>query len=175
MGKVVLYIAMSLDGYIADKDGGVAWLEGDGSDQANTGTYDEFIKTVETVILGYTTYHQVVTELSKDVWFYENQMTYVLTHKVVEDKPNIKFTSEPLVDLLTRLKQTQTGDIWICGGASIVNQALNHRMIDQYRIAIMPTVLGDGIPLFDSKETTLLKLVETHTYNGMVELVYENR
>ena len=61
MRKVTLFIAMSLDGYIADKDGGVDWLNGQEENGENTDTYSEFIKTIDTIIMGWNTYHQVST------------------------------------------------------------------------------------------------------------------
>ena len=61
MRKVILYIAMSLDGYIADKNGGVDWIEGDGSNKGNEGSYGKFIDTVDTVIMGYKTYNGTVS------------------------------------------------------------------------------------------------------------------
>lgn len=176
VAKVVLYIAMSLDGYIADIDGQVEWLEGDGSDRDNNGTYQNFIEGVKTVILGHSTYYQVANELSVGEWPYEDKMSYVLTHRKLENQSNIVFTDEPIVDLVHHLKgQGGDGDIWLCGGASIVNQALEQQLIDEFRITVIPTILGEGIPLFNQTHKTLLSLVETHTYNGMVELVYKKR
>ena len=84
MRKVISYIAMSIDCYIADKDGSVSWLSGDGSDPENGGSYNDFIGTVDTVILGYKTYNQIVTELSPEAWVYADKMRYVITHKNIK-------------------------------------------------------------------------------------------
>ena len=81
MRKIRLYIAMSLDGYIADKNGGVSWLSGHGQDEENIDTYSEFIKNVDTVIMGWNTYHQIVTELSPQEWVYADLKSYVITHR----------------------------------------------------------------------------------------------
>ena len=63
MRKIVLFIAMSLDGYIADTDGGVDWLAGQEDDAAESDdSYAEFVNSVDTVIMGWKTYHQIVTE-----------------------------------------------------------------------------------------------------------------
>lgn len=176
MRKVIAYIAMSVDGYVADKDGGVSWLGGDGSDEQNFGSYPEFIETVDTVILGYNTYHQIVTELSPNDWPYKGKKSYVLTHKQMESTSEITFTDESIETLLSRLKDEEGKDIWICGGANIIQQFHSRGLIDEYTLSIIPTILGDGIKLFDKQEQeSKLKLKSTRSYNGIVDLVYEKR
>lgn len=66
MRKIVLYIAMILDGYIADANGGVSWLRGQDPDNESEGSYPEFVRDIDTVVMGWETYHQVITELSPD-------------------------------------------------------------------------------------------------------------
>lgn len=176
MRKVTLYIAMSLDGFIADKNSSVDWLSGDGSDPNNEGSYDEFIETVDTVILGYNTYHQVTTQLSPDEWVYKGKKSYVLTSKKIDSSEEIIFTNENPVVLINRLKQHDGKDIWVCGGASIINQFIANDLIDHYCITVIPTILGGGIRLFAEQcEERKLKLLSTRIYNGMVDLVYECR
>ena len=70
MRKVTLFIAMSLDGYIADSKGKVDWLEGQDENVESPDIYGEFIKDIDTVIMGRNTYDQIVTELSPDDWVY---------------------------------------------------------------------------------------------------------
>jgi len=84
MRKVELFIAMSLDGYVARVDGDVSWLGGQDLDNQSMGSYDEFIKNIDTIVMGYTTYHQIVTELSPDEWVYAGMKSYVLTHRNIE-------------------------------------------------------------------------------------------
>lgn len=174
--KVKLYIAMSLDGYIADDQGLVDWISGDGSQANHAGTYEEFIKEIDSVIMGYNTYHQVRYDLSPDVWAYEGKETYVLTSKKIDDRDAIFFVNESLETLIDTIKDKRyKHDIWICGGASIVKQAIQKDLIDEYRIAIIPTVLSSGIPLFQSEQKHDLKLIATQNYNGIVEITYERR
>lgn len=92
MKKVHLFIAMSLDGYIADSQGKVHWLEGQDEQSENIDSYSEFIKDIDTVIMGWNTYHQIVTELSPDEWVYKDLKTYVLTHKNIKSTNDIIFT-----------------------------------------------------------------------------------
>ncbi len=196
MKKTILYIAMSLDGYVADKSGNVDWLGGDDSDKENMGSYPEFIDDIGTVILGKKTYNQIVNELSPEEWPYQGKMSYVLTHHLEENKEEIVFTDLKLSELLKNIKeevQENSADeeeyedlddetsleegenIWICGGAEIVNQAIADDLIDVYCISIIPTILGEGIPLFNKNITKKLRLISTKNYNGIVDLVYERR
>lgn len=98
MKKIRLFIAMSLDGYIADSKGGVQWLEGQGNDKENVDAYGEFVKDIDTVIMGWNTYHQIVTELSPNEWVYDDFTTYVITHKEKPSSDKIRFTDESPVE-----------------------------------------------------------------------------
>ena len=104
MRKVILYIAVSLDGFIADRQGGVDWLERASNGEEDSG-YDEFIQKVDTVLMGYKTYHQVTTQLSPDQWPYQGLTTYVLTHRHLDDQKGIHFFNGPLDQLLDCLKE----------------------------------------------------------------------
>lgn len=176
MRQTILFIAMSLDGYIADSDGGVGWLNGQGSDDENVDTYSEFVKEIDTVLMGGKTYRQIVTELSPDEWIYGNLKTYVITHAKQDSAENIVFTDEKPTELLKRLAKEQGKNIWICGGADLVNQLMAEDMIDRYYISVIPTLLGAGIRLFGHTEKEIpLKLLKSQTYNGIAELIYECR
>ena len=107
MRKTILYIAMSLDGYIADRDGGVAWLAGDGSSPDHPGSYPRFYESIDTVILGYATYRQIVTELFPDGWIYQGKTSYVLTHRRERPAGDVIFTDEEIDGLITRLKAAE--------------------------------------------------------------------
>ena len=176
MRKVTLFIAMSLDGYIADKDGGVDWLNGQEEDGENMDTYSEFIKTIDTIIMGWNTYHQVITELSPEEWVYPEQISYVITHREIPSTERIHFTSESPCDLVKRLREEEGNGIWICGGANIVRQLMETDLIDTLHISVIPTLLGDGVRLFGPLEKEQkLRLVKTQSYNGITDLVYEKR
>ncbi len=176
MRKVISYIAMSLDGYIADRNGKVDWLNGDGSGDSNMGSYNDFIKTVDTVILGYTTYKQIITELSPDNWVYAGKKSYVLTHQEYHsDNDDIFFTDENVKSLIKKLKKQDGKDIWICGGANVLNQFMEADLIDKYTFSVIPVILGDGVRLFQYATEQKLKLTSTRSYNGIVDLNYEKR
>jgi len=176
MRKVILFIAMSLDGYIADSNGGVGWLNGQDSDSENLDVYSEFVKEIDTILMGWNTYYQIVTELSPTEWVYSDFTTYVITHNEGKATDEIRFTNENPIDLLTKLKSETGKNIWICGGANLVQQVIRSDLIDQYYISVIPTLLGSGIRLFGSMEKEIkLKLLRTQTYNGITDLVYTHR
>lgn len=178
MKKVVLYIAMSLDGYIADKNGGVSWLVGENKDDY-TSSYDEFIKTVDTIIMGHNSYNQIITELSPENWVYEGLQTYVLTHRGQITRRDIEFTDTSIDDLINRIrvKDGNSGkDIWLCGGSDVVHQFIEKDLIDRYHITVIPTILGAGIRLFKKlDQPLLLKHISNKSINGMVDVVYDRR
>ena len=176
MRKVILFIAMSLDGYIADECGNVNWLNGQDMSVENIDAYSVFVRDVDTVIMGWDTYHQIVTELSPAEWIYANLTSYVITHRKLPSKKEIYFTGKAPSDIVRELKNKEGKGIWICGGANIVQQLVQNDLIDEYYISVIPTVLGSGIRLFGTAPDEIkLKLISTQTYNGIVELIYTRR
>lgn len=177
MKKVTLYIAFSLDGYIADKHGAVDWIKGQDESQELEDTFTPFFNGIDTVIMGRNTYDQIVTELSPEQWPYEGATTYVLTHRQDRhDTDNIRFRNTNVCRLVEELKQEEGKNIWICGGAKIAGKLIAHNMIDTYHLAIIPVILGNGIRLFDRSAPTIdLSLSRTREYNGIIELIYNKR
>ena len=175
MRKVRLFIAMSLDGYIADSKGSVDWLDGQG-DGETIDSYSEFVKDIDTVLMGWNTYHQIVTELSPNEWVYGNFTTYVITHNEHSSTENIRFVNTNPANLVKELREEAGKDIWICGGASLAHQLMNADLIDGYYITVIPTLLGSGVRLFENGEREIkLRLINTRSYNGMTDLIYERR
>lgn len=143
--KVVLYIAMSLDGYIAEPNGSVDFLhdvEGDGGDNG----YGEFYQTVGAVVMGRSTYEVVL--VLEDEFPYADKPCYVLSRSKQNPAPHVTFTDESVASLIPRLKQDSEGDLWIVGGGQLVQSVLEEHLLDELQIAIIPKILGDGIPLF---------------------------
>ncbi len=172
MRKVVLYIAMSLDGYIADSSGGVGWLSGQGEETGEDG-YTHFIQQVDTVILGWNTYHQIVTELSPEQWVYQGLTSYVLTHRAMPSTPSIRFVAEEPCSLVERLRRQPGKDIWICGGSGVIQPLIRAGLIEEYIISVIPTLLGSGLHLFgETGGEVKLKLLQAKSSNGIVELRY---
>lgn len=103
-------------------------------------------------------------------------MSYVLTHKNDKSDEEIVFTDENIKQLIEKIKSESGENIWVCGGANVVNQFMKEGLIDRYNITVIPTILGKGIRLFhDKNESVKLKLISSESYNGMIDLIYEKR
>lgn len=176
MRKTILFIAMSLDGYISNEYGKVDWINGQNQNAENIDTYSTFIKDIDTVIMGWNTYNQIITELSPEKWFYSDLISYVITHRELSSTNNIIFTKSNPSVIIENLKKKQGKNIWICGGANIVQQLMQDDLIDEYHISIIPTILGSGTRLFEKTLSEIkLELINTQSYNGIIELIYKHR
>lgn len=174
--EVTLFIVMSLDGYIAGEDGCIDWLQVFENQEGTTNSYDMFIKNIDSIIMGYTTYHQLITEITPNQWPYAIQDTYVITHRTLKDKSNICFVNQDPVSLLHDLKQKEGKGIWVCGGAQIITPLIEQQMIDVYHISVIPVLLGNGIRLFKKQKSfQFLELIRTVSYNGITDLIYKTK
>lgn len=123
--------------------------------------------------MGWNTYYQIVTELSVDNWVYDDLTSYVITHRQNKSTDKIYFESG-VCSLIKCLKQQDGKDIWICGGASIVNQLIKANLIDCFHLSIIPTLLGQGTRLFENfNQEIKLQLIATFSYNGITDLIYK--
>jgi dihydrofolate reductase len=170
--KVVLYIAQSLDGYIAKKDGDISWLsvvEREGEDYG----YSEFIESVDTVIMGRKTYEKV---LSFGIEFpHRDKKCYVLSRTEKEPDGNVQFYSGDAAELIKSIRGGEGKDIFIDGGAEVVREFATGDLIDEYVISIIPILIGSGIRLFKETGTERkLTLINSKAYeSGLVLLKYE--
>lgn len=169
--KVILYIAMSLDGFIAGKNDELDFLtqvEKEGEDYG----YAQFIETIDTVIMGRKTYEKV---LSFGIGFpHADKKSYILTRTSREDEAKITFYNGNINTLIVNLRKTDGKNIFIDGGAEVVHLLLKKELIDELIISIIPVLLGDGIRLFKGEEPLQkLELVSTKTFEkGLVQLHY---
>ena len=121
-------------------------LNGHGNDNENIDTYTEFTKDIDTVLMGWNTSHQVVTELSPSEWVY-NKFTTCINTKECNSSQQIHFTSENPVLLLERLSNKKQERIFGFVATNLVQQLVSKNMIDKYYISVIPTLLGNGVRL----------------------------
>lgn len=164
---MIAYIAMSLDGYIADKDGKVGWLE-NFSSPSITEEYNRFYSTIDNVLMGSTTYDQI---LSFDADYpYADKMNYILTF----DKDKYQETSNTKFITVDEIPQTICNEkTWVVGGSIVVNNLIKANKIDRFQIAIIPIVLGNGIRLFGDVNIPNLELESMKSFGSVVELTYK--
>jgi len=174
MKKIKLYIATSIDGYIARNDGDLDWLMKYPINSETNYGYDSFYESVDTVIMGGQTYRDI---LSMDVlWPYKDKATYVITHNPAVSKDNVHFITEDIIKAIHRLREEEGKDIWLVGGGKLVTMLLNDEIIDEMIITVVPVILGSGIPLFpNNPKESQWSIKEYETYpNGAYQITYES-
>lgn len=172
--KIKLYIAVSLDGYIARPDGNLDWLTKYPMPTRTEYGYKDLMDSIDTIIMGGKTYRAV---LDMDFeWPYSDKACYIVSHRNTNLTPtkNVKFITENVVETVKALKQQDGKDIWLVGGGQVITLLLNHDLVDEMQICYIPVILGNGIPLFPNqpKESTW-KFAGSEAYDsGIVKITY---
>ncbi|HEX9745530.1 MAG TPA: dihydrofolate reductase family protein [bacterium] len=168
MRKITMYIACSLDGYIADSDEGIDWLFTD-QDYG----YSDFLDSIDTLIMGRKSWNIIE---SFGEWPYGDRKVFVFTRnkKMKTDNQNVQFMTSSSTETVEALKNIEGKDIWLVGGGLIVTEFLSKGLIDEFAVFVHPILLGEGIHLFPKGfDRTYLKLEGTKQYSsGLVELRY---
>ena len=144
MAKIILYIAQSVDGFIAEENGGVDWLNQYLKPDEDYG-YNDFYQSLGAVIVGSKTYEQ---SISFRHW-YTDKESYVFTSRrlpVPEGWKPVFCQGDPR-PLVQELKK-KPKDTWLVGGAAMVTSFLNAGLVDEIILSIIPEIIGRGIPLF---------------------------
>ena len=169
--KLVLFIAASLDGYIATEDDSLEWLfkvEGEGDNG-----YSEFFDTVDTILMGRRTYDWII-EKEKGNFPYKNKKCYVFSRSEKGKNENVEFIDQDVVEFTNEIKRQDGGNIWLVGGGVLLDSFMKVKLVDEFIITIAPILLGRGIPLFRKNDCELeLKLLGIRRFNQFVELHYE--
>ncbi|MFS0562457.1 dihydrofolate reductase family protein [Terribacillus sp. 179-K 1B1 HS] len=169
--KLVLFIATSLDGYIATKEDSLDWLysvEGEGDNG-----YSEFYETVDTVLMGKRTYDWIMDHAEQ--FPYQNKMCYVFTRSEMKNAEDVQFVRNDIVSFINKLKLQEGKDIWMAGGGELLSAFMQEQLVDELILTVAPVLLGSGIPLFKEGNQTKLTLKRKRSFNQFVELHYEVR
>ncbi len=166
MRKIILYIACSLDGYIAGKNGDISWLFHD----ADYG-YKKFYSSVDTILCGRKTYE---TAKKFEKIPFDGKQVLVFSRNAMPLPANAVRSTSPVSSAKSLLNQ-RGKNIWLCGGSQIISALLNAKLCHEIIVSIHPIILGGGIPLFAGlKGRQKLKLIKSSSFkSGLVQLSYK--
>lgn len=176
MRKISLFIAMSLDGYIAKPNDDLSFLklvEKEGEDYG----YAEFMAHIDTIIIGRKTYDYVINEIGMSHYDNGQRNVYVITRTERPQVGRTVFYTGNLVELVDSLKSEKGKNIYCDGGAEVINELLKHDLIDDFIISVIPVILGSGTRLFkDGRPEQTLEFLAVKTFEtGLTQLHYKRR
>lgn len=176
MRKLSLFIATSLDGYIAKPNDDLSFLklvEKEGEDYG----YAKFTDTIDTIIIGRKTYDYVLKEIGSSHYDNGKRNVFVITRTERPRVGKTTFYTGNLTKLVQRLKSESGKNIYCDGGAEIVNELLKSDLIDEFIISIVPVLVGNGTRLFkDGRPEQQLELVNSKTFDtGLTQLHYKRK
>lgn len=176
MRRIALFIATSLDGYIAKNNDDLSFLKLVEKEDEDYG-YKEFTDTIDTIIIGRKTYEYVHKEIGPS--FYDNGQrdVYVITRSPRPRRGRTIFYTGKLTDLVAQLRSENGKNIYCDGGAEVIDELLKNDLIDEIIISVVPILLGNGTRLFkDGRPEQVLDFVKAKTYEtGLAQLHYKRK
>lgn len=175
MKKIILYIAASIDGRIAEPDGGIEWLsEFPINEEMNYG-YKDFFASIDTIVMGGHSWREMSNLDAMGA--YADKAVYVVSHHNWDEKENIKFITENITERIAALRNEPGKDIWLFGGGELISMLLAADLVDEMQIAYIPVILGEGVPLFPQQhKESKWKLIESKMYeNSVLSVTYERK
>jgi dihydrofolate reductase len=172
---LILLLTASLDGFIADREGGIDWLAPAPEDVP--ADYLTLMDSIDCLVMGSATY-LVSLELEGGMQPFTGRETYVFTSRQdLPPYPGVTFVTSDAVEFTAALKQREGGAIWLFGGGRLATALSDAALVDDYFIAVQPILLGDGIPLWVTPHgRTALELVKAQAWaGGIAELRYAPR
>ncbi|WP_204141351.1 dihydrofolate reductase family protein [Halomicronema sp. CCY15110] len=168
--QFILYIATTLDGYIASVDGGIDWLTELDVGSADVG-YEAFYHTIEALVMGATTYEQVLTFGD---WPYAQKPSYVMTRRsLTSDRADVTFVPD-VETLLAEVEHSGCQRVWLVGGGQVAAEFMRRGLVHEWIVAIAPVILGDGVSLYQNVPFQPLRLINSRQFqSGLVELHYQ--
>jgi dihydrofolate reductase len=178
--KIILDLAVSLDGFIEGKNGETDWCIMDPEM-----CFTDFLKQIDTILYGrksYDLWGQYIpkaddSDADKEIWsLIHSKKKYVFSRTTREPNEKAVFIKENIFEEVNRMKNQPGKNIWMYGGASLITTFINLGLIDEFRLSVHPVVLGEGKPLFiDIEQRLNLQLVETRKFSsGVVQLIYQS-
>jgi len=169
MRKVILQLAVSLDGYIEGPNGEFDWCFTD-QDYGMS----EFFKRIDSVFYGRKTYELVLSMESEAPPGFPKLKEYIFSNSLENVRDGAVLVRDDIKSEVKKIKKKKGKDIWLFGGAELISLLMNLQLVDEIILAVHPVVLGGGKALFkEINERTWLTLTDHHIYpNGLVFLSY---
>lgn len=175
--EVILYIAASLDGFIASEDNKLDFLYETPDPQPDYG-FERLYSSINTIIMGRATY-EYIRKHSQGQWKYAAKKCYVYTRDPNRFSNNeVSFVNTPVDELVKQIWADRPGNIWLMGGGLIIREFLNKNLIDLYDIYYLPTLLGNGVQLFPQGFSQVNLLLESCSKVGdsdVLRVVYRKK
>ncbi|TQR23373.1 dihydrofolate reductase family protein [Bacillus safensis] len=176
--RVILDLAVTLDGFIEGPNGEVDWCIMDPDMDFN-----QFLNQIDTILYGRKSYDiwgqynpkNEDSDTDKEMWrLVHSKEKYVFSRTQKETDNRAIFINDNIVEEVNKLKKKPGGDIWLYGGSSLITTFINLGLVDEFRLSVHPIILGEGKPLFiDINKRINLQLVETKKFSsGVVQLIY---
>ena len=180
MRKIILDLAVTLDGFIEGPNGEIDWcIMDDDMD------FSGFLSGIDSIFYGRVSYElwgnfkpdSSASEAERSLWASIHSKEKVVFSSKEQQDSNATFISADISEKVAEIKQQNGKDIWLYGGAKLIKTFLQYGLIDIYRISVHPTVLGAGKSLFeDLKERINLNLIGVNKFrSGVVQLIYEHK
>lgn len=180
MRKVILDLAVSLDGFIEGPSGEVDWCIMD-----EEMAFDKFLSEIDTILYGRKSYDlwgeytpsDAPSEFEKQLWaLVHSKKKIVFSAKNAKTGGPVQYITHNIEAEIKKLKQESGKDMWLYGGAGLISTFINLGLVDEYRLSVHPVVLGAGKPLFEGlQKRTRLTLSDVRAYSsGVVQLKYQS-
>jgi dihydrofolate reductase len=168
MRKLILGVAISLDGFIEGPDGDYDWCFTD----QDYGLSD-FFKRVDAIFMGRKSY-EMAQSLGEAPSGFPKLKEYIFSTTLTEVKSGAVLIKTNIKEEVEKIKKENGKDIWLFGGASLTTSLMNLGLVDELSLAVHPVILGAGKPLFNNIDKRIqLKLVDTKTYStGLISVTY---
>jgi dihydrofolate reductase len=169
MRKIILQLAVSLDGYIEGPNGEFDWCFTD-QDYGMSA----FFKRIDTTFMGRKTYELAQAMQDEVPAGFPKMKEYVFSNTLTDVKKGVVIIKGDIKKEVVKIKKKKGKDIWLFGGAELISSLMNLQLVDEFILAVHPVVLGAGKPLFkEIQERTWLTLTDSKIYdNGLVFLTY---
>ena len=175
MKKISLYIAASIDGRIAEPDGGIEWLSDYPITEEMDYGYKDFVASIDTIVMGGRSWRELSNMDAMGA--YSGKAVYVVSRQNWGETENIKFITENVIEHIAALRNETGKNIWLFGGGELISILLAADLIDEMRITYIPIILGQGISLFSEQPTeSKWELIENKLYeNGVFQVNYQRK